>query len=874
MRLFGLFLIIFAHASTCFKLGSEYTYNFVNEVNSSNLFDESTPASYRLEGAINVANIWRNGDEMIFQFRLISTKLLVKSQKTAEFDEKSSTVLEKVSPKPFFVVFRDSQIVAVHLEEGEDDSVSNLKKAIVSFFQYKGEDGTEKVTDVSGECDVSYIVWSPEKFSKTKLHCRLGDDLPNYQRLDYPLGVTVDPFSNTDYWTGVDGTVKKIEGHERHVVTVNAYPKVGTVVNSTFTFDISEAVGEADLLKCASVEECVKLFKNVKETELMSKVTKSCQDGKCWNLIQEVKALKDDLRNSEVGTSASARAFVKLVPMGRLAKAEIWHRILNSQSGKEIKGQLLDILAAVQTYDAFKEATNVVKFESEDDFNDAERYLQGLSVGTRPEMRVMEELLKFAQNGSHYERLQDTLVQTLAAMTYRHARLLGDDFQNSFVTKVTEFIMSQLKNCETDECKVIFLRALGNLKAPNTISMLFEYAETGSYKVSTQAVKALKAFSVSFWNTPEFRARFEDIFYQTHKKFDSSARTLALDVLLDLKLNVHELTKLVNYLRSDDKAFEIKQYVLQKLSVNAATSDYYRHAMLLLVKNDRKVNNYHVLGQKGLSTAIMRDFSKSPSFNGTLLSVQEIKDGVLKRGNADVFVQAGQEKFSIFTLGLFGNGLSSFMGGSDEQDPDEDTTVTAGMELYLQGTAMRPLVFFTGQGELMGHVWSGTASEPTPAYQAISTLQDHEEVIRLHNGAHLEVSAMGAVSIDLNGQIAISLWNRNADTKVAQNTGFATSVESKVVSSFTQLSVSEVVEERPCLNLDSTIDFSGTVALCLQLHQPQTTLKSEVTKKLTIPKSKKPYKSIARQSYKYEMSGFTHFLNHKNNEMCNKINSN
>lgn len=52
--------------------------------------------------------------------------------------------------------------------------------------------------------------------------------------------------------------------------------------------------------------------------------------------------------------------------------------------------------------------------------------------------------------------------------------------------------------------------------------------------------------------------------------------------------------------------------------------------------------------------------------------------------------------------------------------------------------------------------------------QAVTTLQDHEEVIRLQNGAHLELSALGAISVDLNGQISISLWNRNAETKVAQ----------------------------------------------------------------------------------------------------------
>lgn len=277
------FLIAVVQLSASFKLGSEYTYSFSNEVNSSSLLDQSNPASYRLEGAINVASVWRNGDTTILQFRLISSKLLSKSPKTEEFDERPSSILESVSPKPFFAVITDGQVTSAHFEEKEDESVTNLKKAVVSFFQFKAKDGTEKETDVSGVCDVSYIVWASDKFSKTKLHCRIGL-LPHHERLDYPLGVTVDPFSNTEYWTGVDGTVKRIEGQERHVVKVNAYPKVGTVVNSTFTFEINDAVGQADLLKCDSVEECVKTFKNVREMDLISKVQKSCQDGKCWNV--------------------------------------------------------------------------------------------------------------------------------------------------------------------------------------------------------------------------------------------------------------------------------------------------------------------------------------------------------------------------------------------------------------------------------------------------------------------------------------------------------------------------------------------------------------------------------------------------------------
>lgn len=39
------------------------------------------------------------------------------------------------------------------------------------------------------------------------------------------------------------------------------------------------------------------------------------------------------------------------------------------------------------------------------------------------------------------------------------------------------------------------------------------------------------------------------------------------------------------------------------------------------------------------------------------------------------------------------------------------------MELTVLGVQIRPFVFFASQGELMGHVWSGTASDKTPAYQ-------------------------------------------------------------------------------------------------------------------------------------------------------------
>lgn len=121
-------------------------------------------------------------------------------------------------------------------------------------------------------------------------------------------------------------------------------------------------------------------------------------------------------------------------------------------------------------------------------------------------------------------------------------------------------------------------------------------------------------------------------------------------------------------------------------------------------------------------------------------------------------------------MGLYSGGLTSFVSSGnepvDDTDEAQEEVANAGMEITVQGSYLRPLQFFNGQGELMGHVWSGTASEPTPAYQANSLLHDHHESIQLQNGATIHIDVDSTMSIDLNGAIQLSLWGRNAQIQV------------------------------------------------------------------------------------------------------------
>lgn len=428
----------------------------------------------------------------------------------------------------------------------------------------------------------------------------------------------------------------------------------------------------------------------------------------------------------------------------------------------------MDLLAAVQTdesHEAFKQHLN---FTNEDHFDSIERYLQSLLVGVQPRESILRDLFNVITTQEiENEKLKDSLVQTITSMSRKFASTNG--YESEIIKLVQDFLMKSIEKCgEENDCKIMYIRGLLNLQSPSSLSKLVDLALFQPYQISVIAMKALSRFSSTHLHG--LKKDFKRIFYQPKKRYDSSARTIALDILLDLNPTEEDMQEFIAFLKSDDPAFEVRQYLIQKLRMRAEKCSDFNEKLRNALKNDPEGNNWNKFGAiKGLSTALTRKFSQNPSFNGSLLSVQEIKGGVLKRGTVDMLVEFKDEKFSIFSLGLFAGGLSSFVSSSDEEnDSEEDTTATAGMELAVQGSYLRPLIFFKGQGELMGHVWSGTASEPTSAYQGITLLQDHTQKLILNNGILLEFNANGAMSMDLNGKMEISLWYKNANSEVVQ----------------------------------------------------------------------------------------------------------
>nr|CAD7575870.1 unnamed protein product [Timema californicum] len=541
-------------------------------------------------------------------------------------------------------------------------------------------------------------------------------------------------------------------------------------------------------------------------------------------------------------------------------------------------------------------------------------------------MWCIPDVLKLSEKEHPSEKLAETLVLTVSAMTNRFRRHPGNS-KHKIVSDVQSSLESGISACNSEECKQKYLRAFKNLALEDTIPTLLKYAINGTRKTSVAAMKAIRALPVAMWNDTVKKAA-ERIYFQVGRRYDSSSRTLSLDILLESSPSKALLRDLLLSLTSTDPAYEVKQYLVQRLRQIGERDLLLNNTVREIVREEKMLNTYHIQAQRGLTTAFTRSFLNHPSLNGSLVSIQEVSSGLLKRGIVDIVIDRAGQSQEIFSLGLFTGGLGSFLSSDEEpSDPDElEESATAGMEVTALGVQVRPFVFFSGQGELMGHVWSGTGSEKTPAFQLLSRgevletltkmhdpttapitrgaavaqasrtialLQDHLEYLPLQTGFIAELSLIGAVSFDLSGQIqlifkfdykapasvvllanALVVLSSTAEdgeieVRISVGAGIALQGLIKVDTSFVRSQVEFNLATEVKLNLVSDIDFYGNLALCLQLKQPDSVVRHNIYKVERIPGSKH---RLRKSKYKtIPVPGRTYALNRKNNEMCNVI---
>ncbi|EFA08014.1 microsomal triacylglycerol transfer protein [Tribolium castaneum] len=840
-----------------FQVGEKAVY----KLHSTVLLNEKTGGGknvgFFITGDVMVHSLWGESEEKLLKLELKAPQLHIRSRKAPSPDGfiEHSSKLEEFSLKPFYVTWRSGKIGKILLPKGEPKSLANFKKGIASLFQFQILDVETTENDASGSCKTVYHTIDTTKFRKTKTNC-ISSDLPFVKTAHPILDVLVASSRQVTYELDPKLThIKAIYAKESHSMVLSVKEDIGSVIEADQILNHvkNEKTGP---LQGATLESVVdSVSQGYTEDTLQLQKEENDDDGKTFpNLVNE---LRDNISN--LGNLLSAKSFLRLLDAARKATKDEIVKVLGSKKNQKILPQIYDILGYVQTPEAHASVLKKLHFDKEEHQDLSERYLWSLSLSSHPNPDILKDLLeRHRKNDNYPDKVKETLVLTIAQMAFL------TQGERKIVRSVEEIIVNNL-NYAKGEDRFKFLRALKNLKSVTTVPLLVKIIEEGTFKEGVLAFKAIKALGPSRW-TPDIFRIARKTFLQLDRKYDTSARTLAADILLEAQPGDSLLKDFLHYLKTNDSSVEVKQYVMQRLQMLADEDRNFNQRLSHLIRSDPKLNNYEVLAPYGLSTALKRTFLRSPSSNGSLLTIQEIFGGIVKRGIVNVMMDKDSQSREMFSLGIFAGGLSGLVGGEVEGDEE---TATAGMDLTILDTQIRPFVFFNGQSELMGHVWSGTASERTTAFQALILLQDHLEFIRLGPGFVAQLSLKGGVSFDLSGNIEISLWGRTADSNVEKSAGIVTNGLIAVDASFVRSQIEFSASLEPKLNLKSDIDFSGNMNLCMRVTQPDSIFRHNIYKIERIPGSK--HKMRIAKYKKVQVPGTTYSLNRKNNEMCSAM---
>lgn len=877
-----------ATTAALFRPGSRQTFSLETTV----LLNEPAGpwqgqhVGYQVKAEVLVRARWGRASQRLLEVQVQSPQLFIQSRdgSIAESYTPHTSKLDKLHQGAFLLHWEAGRVKQIYLNQKEDLFSHNLKRGVASSLQFLLEGGERDETDASGDCQVFYRAVDSHNIFKRKHNCIVPvEDFPFRQHHEKVWRPLVHSKRECLYSLSKDlSHLVSIASEETHEMRTAVKTETGAVVLSrqhltSVDFSTGENVvaGESfdEALSTVTREMGIKL----KPHSLISgRDVTPCRDDFCPSLVKLVKENKALLKAEALGTIKSATAFLKVLKAARTATREDLVKVLKNSKNKKIMTQLYDVMGAAQTDDSHAAVLSVLTPGSEENLDFWERYLWSLSFGAYPSLSTIRSIESQIEKVGDTPKLKETLVLTLAAMTSRYDKNQADP-QHQVLGSVLAKLKAHLDECPTAEedggCHLMYLRALKNLNHASTLPLLLKFALNGTKKTSVAAMKAIRALPPASWSAAVQRAAGR-IYFQLGRRYDSSARTLALDMLLEgAGLDETLLTQLLVSLTRHDSEYEVRQYLLQRLNQLSDTNPNLKDSINYLLRS-LGLNHYGVLAQRGLSTALTRSFMTHPDTNGSLVSIQEISGGILKRGIVDVVVDNSNDTTSLFTLGLFAGGLSSYMSSGDKQqesgeEQEEEEVATAGMELTMLGVQIRPFVFFTGQGQLMGHVWSGTASEKTPAFQVLTLLQDHSQFIPLESGFIAELSLHGGLSFELGGLITMSLWNRNAQSLVEKRAGITIlggiRIDSNFVRSFVTYNVSTEVE----LSLSSDINFYNKIAMCMQLKQPDSIIRHNIHKVERIPGSKH---KLRKSKYStVTVPGKTYALNRKNNEMCTNI---
>lgn len=305
-----------------------------------NDFKGGRPIAYRVIGKLHVGSVWGIEHEKLLKFTFASPELHVrphKSDSQTEFFYHKSP-LDGYVNKDFYAHWNYGKIEAVYIAENEPEALVNLKKGLMSLFQYQLLDGDLAEVDISGECLANYVSTSSTSYQKLKKNCKPLNGTVLFGRTEVPLGVTVDSYRSTSYKVTPHGSLDTVENRDFHAIRLQANRNVGGAVDSLLQLEWNGVEGKVAVIDVETIEEALKSIDWLKKQSLYvdASVVNSGSSDEPVSFKAVVKERLSDLEQSNLGKIGSAFTLVDILPAASKANQKEILQVLKARSTQDI----------------------------------------------------------------------------------------------------------------------------------------------------------------------------------------------------------------------------------------------------------------------------------------------------------------------------------------------------------------------------------------------------------------------------------------------------------------------------------------------------------------------------------------------------------
>lgn len=758
-------------------------------------------------------------------------------------------------------------IKALYTHQADSPTLKNIKKSILvnllpTSNHLKHFSSQQTIVDHNDQSQPE--LFSPDSISSVSIVAKL-------KKLSSSQTTTSVP---ADQQTSI---FQSIEGYQNVTFRSRVFSHAESNLTTNFQLELVEELKSAaheSFDNAISMSAAIQMLDKSYQADTVDlqrerRIRSNIHAGK--SLAQLIQDHSSSLTDESLAGIESAVTFLRLLDRVRDSRGTSAGELLemfkkmNRRNG--VRSSFLDILAAARTKDSITAALKFLKLPRNDDLDVAERFLSVLSVAAKTEAKMhrdrsllspyyltptdrlkrskiaKEQLATMASLEFVAKEFLNILKQTPAKKWASHklrwstlltlATLVNANNQEkNFLNlddelnkEVSSLLLNELKSChKTDtDCRIVVLQAIGNvgLLGDEQFLALKEHVFDSGRRESISAMRVLRdLLQVQAKDKPlsqKFYTDLKDLLLKVayNDTQETTARVLAAEMIVRFVPNSLASEELLRHLPSFGNS-ELATMIYSRMQSLRPES--------LAKHNDNWYWKSCIIN--GTSTSFVRTMAKTDSLNASYgVNVELLNKGkILKESSFDVFLDTEKRTQDLFSLGIFARGLSSFAGGGEDSGEDENESTMAGMTLRLLGGYLRPYVFFTGSGELMSHVWSGTASEPTTAFNGGLLLIDHDEGYPLISGFVAEQQMRGVLSIDVSGKIKISIWNRSSHSVVRTKASVIVQASQSVFTSYDNLFQSHMLS----FGGEALVDFvadsafsSSPFKICLQVTQPE-----------------------------------------------------